>query len=149
MSVACPICGKRVAEGDINLHLDLQCSGTAEASGSIIASSPVASTSQLSQPSAQHTKKTQRATDDVIVFNDAPTTVKSQNRPGASTPVAFIFGGGRSRPEDTPEGSQGGTEAKRGLKRPAWGDGVKRESMDGGVFGEKKAKQNPLLANQP
>ena len=135
--VACPICGKQVVEQDINLHLDLQCSGSASASNT--ASSPVASTSQ-SHPSLTEKVKEE---DDYIVVEDSP--VKEAKRGAAPAgPVASIFGGSRRK-----ESEEEGPEApKRGTKRTAGGNAVKKERKEGG-HEEKKTRLNPLLANQP
>jgi len=110
----------------------------------------VASTSQLPKVSAKKKSgKSNGEESDVIVFDDQPTPVKSQRKTQGSgapdgTPVASIFGG-MKRKESEEESRD---MPKRGIKRPAGGEGVKREKEDKPGL-DKKAKQNPLLANQP
>jgi putative ATPase len=152
--VACPICGRSVIEKDINLHLDLQCSGsvgpstsTSDAAGAGADEAPITTLEKAVTKPPE--------TDGVIhILDDSPAPVRVDRR---IKPISKVVGGNVapifSKRGSSPTKGNGREEAKvpstesvstgggvgRGMKRP----NDKKDEV------EKKPRLNPLLANQP
>ncbi|WVR04386.1 hypothetical protein IAU60_001388 [Kwoniella sp. DSM 27419] len=137
--VECPICATLVSEADINLHLDLQCRGANQTAGPSTAPRTTASSPEHG-PGAQGSPKTEHIT----FIDDTPTkpSVQARRTSGRAAtdgkPVASIFNSGGV--------SQGSLKRKVKLEDDAPpGEQATQESSGS----EKRARVNPLIANQP
>lgn len=135
--VACPICARQISEGDINLHLDLQCPG-------------IGSTSEIepTMPARTSQSKNRASPDaDVIEIGDTPPRSSHGEASSSKTKtgnVASIFAP-RKRVKLEATESPAGQAADR-LERVKRSEPLSKVGTDAS---EKKPKTNPLVANQP
>ena len=146
MNVVCPICNKQVLERDINVHLDLQCSGTL--SGRNPDSNEQMNSTSVSRPSSSKNgsqSSSKASQEDVVALESTPSITRQRDN------TAPIFGNRSKRKQEEGDvfDAEHNPEKRKNAPVGSGPRGIKRESLGDVKQEEKRVKVNPLLANQP